>query len=138
MKLYFLTGLPTETDEDTLGIAELARNCVALGRPHTKKASVTVSLGGFVPKPFTPFQWFGQNTTSEPVCRKVGLLRDDPAGARRAAQAARPRRHPRRGSPLPGRSSPRSGHRAGVREGGTFQEWSMSTSRSTAGLDAGG
>ena len=35
MKLYFLTGLPTETDDDTLGIAELARNCVALGRRHT-------------------------------------------------------------------------------------------------------
>ena len=36
MKLYFLIGLPTETDEDTLGIAELARNCVALGRRHTR------------------------------------------------------------------------------------------------------
>jgi hypothetical protein len=48
MKLYFLTGLPTETDEDTLGIAELARNVVALGKQHTKGASVTVSVGGFV------------------------------------------------------------------------------------------
>ena len=36
MKLYFLTGLPTETDEDTLGIAELARNCVAIGKRHTR------------------------------------------------------------------------------------------------------
>ena len=36
IKLYFLTGLPTETDEDTLGIAELARNCVALGRRHSR------------------------------------------------------------------------------------------------------
>ena len=62
MKLYFLTGLPTETDEDTLGIAELARHCVELGKKHNKSASVTVSVGGFVPKPFTPFQWFGQNT----------------------------------------------------------------------------
>ena len=38
MKLYFLTGLPTETDEDTLGIAELARNCVELGKAHHKNA----------------------------------------------------------------------------------------------------
>src|SRR5437763_14182680 len=53
VKLYFLTGLPTETDEDTLGIAELARNCVAIGKKYTKSASVTVSVGGFVPKAFT-------------------------------------------------------------------------------------
>ena len=59
MKLYFLTGLPSEMDEDTLAIADLAENCVAIGQQYTKKASVTVSLGGFVPKPHTPFQWFG-------------------------------------------------------------------------------
>src|SRR5690349_13816848 len=41
VKLYFLTGLPTETDEDTLGIGELARNCVAIGRTYTNRASVT-------------------------------------------------------------------------------------------------
>ncbi len=75
MKLYFLTGLPTETDEDTLGIAALARRCVEIGRRYHKSASVTVSVGGFVPKPFTPFQWFGQNTVAE-LSRKVGLLRD--------------------------------------------------------------
>ncbi|MDH3708219.1 MAG: TIGR03960 family B12-binding radical SAM protein, partial [Acidimicrobiia bacterium] len=57
VKLYFLTGLPTETDDDTLGIAELGRNCVEIGKQHTGSASVTVSVGGFVPKPFTPFQW---------------------------------------------------------------------------------
>src|SRR5690606_13849136 len=53
VKLYFLTGLPTETDADTLGITELARNCAELGRARNKGASVTVSVGGFVPKPFT-------------------------------------------------------------------------------------
>ncbi len=74
MKLYFLTGLPTETDDDTLGIAELARNCVAIGKRSTGRASVTVSLGGFVPKPHTPFQWFGQNTVTE-LQRKVDLVR---------------------------------------------------------------
>ena len=61
VKLYFLVGLPTEMDEDTLGIAELARKVVKVGKQYTKQASCTVSVGGFVPKPHTPFQWFGQN-----------------------------------------------------------------------------
>ena len=75
VKLYFLTGLPTETDEDTLGIAELARQCVAVGRRHTRDASVTASVGGLVPKPQTPFQWFGQVPVAE-MRRRIGLLRD--------------------------------------------------------------
>src|SRR5439155_14200323 len=41
VKLYFLTGLPTETDEDTLGIAELARRCVAVGKQHTGRVTVS-------------------------------------------------------------------------------------------------
>ncbi|MPY96294.1 MAG: TIGR03960 family B12-binding radical SAM protein, partial [Acidimicrobiia bacterium] len=81
VKLYFLTGLPTETDEDTLGIVELARRCVALGDGHRKGTSVTASVGGFVPKPFTPFQWFGQNTVAE-LQRKIGLVRDASRRAR--------------------------------------------------------
>ena len=76
MKLYFLIGLPTETDEDTLGIARMAANCVAIGKRYTSAASVTVSVGGFVPKPFTPFQWFGQNTLEE-LNRKVHMLKDE-------------------------------------------------------------
>tara|TARA_B100000470_G_scaffold211274_1_gene190045 strand:- start:184 stop:1245 length:1062 start_codon:yes stop_codon:yes gene_type:complete len=75
MKLYFLTGLPSEMDDDTLGIADLAQNCVEIGAEYTKKASVTVSLGGFVPKPHTPFQWFGQNEPEE-LQRKVDLVRN--------------------------------------------------------------
>ena len=43
VKLYFLTGLPTEMDEDTLGVAELARNVVEIGRRYTKGASCTAS-----------------------------------------------------------------------------------------------
>src|SRR5437763_7097083 len=61
VKLYFMTGLPTEMDEDTLGVAHLARNCVAIGRRYHKGASVTASLGGFGPKPHTPSQSFGQH-----------------------------------------------------------------------------
>ena len=76
VKLYFLIGLPTEMDEDTLGISELAREVVKIGRKYTKKASATASVGGFVPKAHTPFQWFGQNGVEE-LRRKVFLLRDD-------------------------------------------------------------
>src|SRR6185295_14197110 len=81
VKLYFLTGLPTEMDADTLGIAELAANVVDIGRRYTKQASCTVSVGGFVPKPHTPFQWFGQNGVDE-LGRKIGLLRNAVRGTR--------------------------------------------------------
>ena len=74
VKLYFLTGVPTEMDDDTRGIAELARNVVAIGRRYNKQASCTASIGGFVPKPHTPFQWFGQNGVRE-MHRKIELLR---------------------------------------------------------------
>ncbi len=124
MKLYFLTGLPTETDADTLGIAELARNCVALGRSHVRSPSVTVSVGGFVPKPFTPFQWFGQNTVAE-LRRKIGLLRDD----LRRAKGVQLKWHDPAASLAEGLAS-RGDRRLGAviehvwRRGGTFQEWS--------------
>ena len=124
VKLYFLTGLPTETDQDTLGIAELARNCVELGSTHRRSASVTVSVGGFVPKPFTPFQWFGQNTTVE-LRRKIGLLRHD----LRRARGVRLKWHDPEATLAEGLAS-RGDRRLGPviervwRAGGTFQEWS--------------
>ncbi|MGZ4676307.1 MAG: TIGR03960 family B12-binding radical SAM protein, partial [Acidimicrobiia bacterium] len=123
MKLYFLVGLPTEMDEDTLGIAELARNVVKIGREYTKQASCTVSVGGFVPKAHTPFQWFGQNGVAE-TRRKIDLLRDD---LRRTA--AKVRWHDPEASFAEGISS-RGDRRIGAviervwRAGGTFQEWS--------------
>jgi len=124
VKLYFLTGLPTETDEDTLGIAQLAKNCAALGRSHTSRASVTASVGGFVPKAQTPFQWFGQNTEAE-LRRKVGLLRDATAKVR----GVQLKWHDPRASLAEGIAS-RGDRRIGAviervwRAGGTFQEWS--------------
>jgi hypothetical protein len=124
VKLYFLTGLPSETDEDTLGIAELARNCVDIGRQHTRGASVKVSVGGFVPKPFTPFQWFGQNTVPE-LTRKIGLLRD----ATRKSKGMQLTWHDPKASLIEGLAS-RGDRRLGPvieqvwRQGGTFQEWS--------------
>ena len=65
VKLYFLIGLPTERDEDVLGIAELGARCVEIGRRHQRSVTVVASVGGFVPKPHTPFQWFGQDTVAE-------------------------------------------------------------------------
>ncbi|MEZ5341969.1 MAG: hypothetical protein R2706_11105 [Acidimicrobiales bacterium] len=75
VKLYFLTGLPSETDDDTLGIAELASNCVEIGKKYNKRASATASIGGFVPKPFTPFQWFGQTPRSNSNARSTSFAK---------------------------------------------------------------
>jgi radical SAM superfamily enzyme YgiQ (UPF0313 family) len=124
VKLYFLTGLPTETDEDTLGIAELARQCVAVGRRHTRDASVTASVGGLVPKPQTPFQWFGQVPVAE-MRRRIGLLRD----ATRRERGVALRWHDPEATLVEGLAS-RGDRRVGAviedvwRRGGTFQEWS--------------
>jgi radical SAM family uncharacterized protein len=123
LKLYFLVGVPTEMDDDTRGIAELARNVVAIGRRYTKQASCTASVGGFVPKPHTPFQWFGQNGVRE-LQRKVELLR----GAVRKS-GVQLRWHDPEATFVEGIAS-RGDRRIGRviervwRDGGTFQEWS--------------
>ncbi|WP_315443463.1 TIGR03960 family B12-binding radical SAM protein [uncultured Selenomonas sp.] len=77
VKLYFMMGLPTETDEDIIGIARLAKKVVDLyteirGRRGCK---VTVSVSCFVPKPYTPFQWFGQLSMEE-FQRRQRLLKE--------------------------------------------------------------
>jgi len=124
VKLYFLIGLPTETDEDVLGIARLARTCVEIGRRHHRDVTVTASVGGFVPKPQTPFQWFGQNTIEE-LRRKVGLLKD----AARRTRGLTLRWHDPEATAAEGMVS-RGDRRMGAvvehvwRAGGTFQEWS--------------
>lgn len=140
MKLYFLIGLPTETDDDVLGIAELAKNCAEIGKRYTHRASVTVSIGGFVPKAHTPFQWFGQNTRDE-LRRKIGLLQD----ATRRNGAVNLKWHDADASTAEGVAS-RGDRRLGRviervwREGGTFQEWGehFDLDRWTAALDAEG
>jgi radical SAM family uncharacterized protein len=77
VKLYFMCGLPTETDEDVLEIAELAHSVIRAGRQATGQKDVrcTVSIGGFVPKPHTPFQWAAQ-LDHETTDRRLRLLRD--------------------------------------------------------------
>ncbi len=57
VKLYFMIGLPTETEQDVRAIATLSERVLAVGRRHTKRAQVTISVGSFVPKAHTPFQW---------------------------------------------------------------------------------
>lgn len=66
IKLYFMIGLPTETEEDLAGIAEIARKIVEIHRNSGKggRFTVSVSVSNFVPKAHTPFQWVSQDTTT--------------------------------------------------------------------------
>ncbi|MDR1532513.1 MAG: TIGR03960 family B12-binding radical SAM protein [Clostridiales bacterium] len=76
VKLYFMIGLPTETDEDILGIADLAEKILGVyyKRGGKRQPNVSVSVSSFVPKPFTPFQWEAQNSCEE-FSRKQQLLK---------------------------------------------------------------
>ena len=80
IKLYFMSGLPTERDEDTVGIADLAQKVVNLyyaspDRPKGKSVTVSVSVSCFVPKPFTPFQFEPQEKLEE-LQRRQMLLKE--------------------------------------------------------------
>ncbi len=79
VKLYFMEGLPTETDEDLEGIAKLAERVVDafFENPHRQKGrrpQVTISVSCLIPKPFTAFQWEAQDTMEE-LARKQEFLR---------------------------------------------------------------
>ena len=71
VKLYFMCGLPTETDDDVLQIAALAAKVIETGRQVSGLRDIrcTVSIGGFVPKPHTPFQWAAQLSAEETDAR---------------------------------------------------------------------
>ena len=79
VKLYFMLGLPTETDEDVLGIAEIAAHVMHAWRENASNKNrgvrITVSTSWFVPKPFTAFQWEPQISLEE-YQRRVKLLRE--------------------------------------------------------------
>jgi len=82
VKLYFMVGLPTETDEDVLQVAELAKRVIAKGREVSGRNDIrcTVSIGGFVPKPHTPFQWAAQLdhvTTDDRLKKLRDIVRED-------------------------------------------------------------
>ncbi|GAA4119736.1 TIGR03960 family B12-binding radical SAM protein [Nocardioides fonticola] len=130
VKLYFMCGLPTETDEDVLQIAELAKRVIATGREVSGRNDIrcTVSIGGFVPKPHTPFQWAAQldhETTDE----RLRKLRDDVRADKRYGRAIGFRYHDGKPGIVEGLLS-RGDRRVGRiieevwRDGGRFDGWS--------------
>ncbi|MGO1049452.1 TIGR03960 family B12-binding radical SAM protein [Crossiella sp. CA198] len=78
VKLYFMCGLPTETDEDVLQIARMAKEVIKAGRAASGRKDIrcTISIGGFVPKPHTPFQWAAQ-CDPDTVDDRLRKLRDE-------------------------------------------------------------
>ncbi len=77
IKLYFMIGQPTETDEDVVAIAKLAKRVLTIGKKyHGGKAKVRVGVSTFVPKPHTPFQW-ASLATLEDIRRKQDLMRQE-------------------------------------------------------------
>ncbi len=78
VKLYFMMGLPTETDEDLLGISKIVRHVQAAFREHAKNKArglrINVGISIFVPKAQTPFQWLGQISAEEAARRKEVLM----------------------------------------------------------------
>ena len=131
VKLYFMCGLPTETDEDVLQIADLAKKVIKAGREATGSRDIrcTVSIGGFVPKPHTPFQWAAQADARDGR---------PPAQAAAGARSRRPEVRPGHRLPLPRRQARRSiegllsrgDRRVGAviravwEDGGRFDGWS--------------
>lgn len=130
VKLYFMCGLPTETDEDVLQIGELAKRVIEVGRQVSGRRDIrcTVSIGGFVPKPHTPFQWASQldaATTDE----RLRKLRASVQGDKQYGRAIGFRYH--EGEPgivegLLSRGDRRVGRiiEAVWRDGGRFDGWS--------------
>jgi radical SAM superfamily enzyme YgiQ (UPF0313 family) len=129
VKLYFMCGLPTETDEDVLAIARLAREVIRAGRKASGRRDIrcTVSIGGFVPKPHTPFQWVGQ-APYEVIDRRLTLLRDAVRADREIGRAVGFRYHDGRPGIVEGllaRGDRRVGRviEAVWRDGGRFDGW---------------
>ena len=130
VKLYFMCGLPTETDEDVLQIADLAREVIRAGRAATGSRDIrcTVSIGGFVPKPHTPFQWASQ-LDHESTDARLRLLRDAIRSDREFGKAIGVRYHDGRPGIVEGLLS-RGDRRVGRviaqawRDGARFDGWS--------------
>jgi radical SAM family uncharacterized protein len=145
VKLYFMVGLPTEELEDVLQVAELAKAVIQKGREVTGSNDIrcTVSIGGFVPKPHTPFQWAAQldvDTTDE----RLRQLRDTVRADKRYGRAIGFRYHDGKPGVIEGLLS-RGDRRVGRvieavwRDGGRFDGWSehFSYDRWVASAEAG-
>jgi radical SAM family uncharacterized protein len=130
VKLYFMCGLPTETDEDVLAIGNLAKRVIGTGRKVSGRRDIrcTVSIGGFVPKPHTPFQWAAQ-CDHETVDARLEKLRDAIRGDREYGRVIGFRYHDGKPSIIEGLLS-RGDRRVGAiieavwRDGGRFDGWS--------------
>jgi radical SAM family uncharacterized protein len=130
VKLYFMVGLPTETDEDVLAIAGLAKRVIETGREVSGRRDIrcTVSIGGFVPKPHTPFQWASQLGAEETDAR-LAKLRDALRNEKQYAKAIGFRYHDGKPGIIEGLLS-RGDRRVGRiieqvwRDGGRFDGWS--------------
>jgi len=130
VKLYFMCGLPTETDEDVLQIAELAKRVIETGRQVSGRRDIrcTVSIGGFVPKPHTPFQWCGQ-LGAEATDARLEKLRESIRSDRRYGSSIGFRYHDGKPGIVEGLLS-RGDRRVGPvieqvwRDGGRFDGWS--------------
>ncbi|MFD0202319.1 MULTISPECIES: TIGR03960 family B12-binding radical SAM protein [Saccharothrix] len=130
VKLYFMCGLPTETDDDVLQIAEMAKNVIRAGREVSGRKDIrcTISIGGFVPKPHTPFQWAAQ-CDPDTVDDRLKKLRDAVNSDRALGRNIGMRYHDGKPSLIEGLLS-RGDRRIGLviervwREGGRFDGWS--------------
>ncbi|HEX6344603.1 TIGR03960 family B12-binding radical SAM protein [Umezawaea sp.] len=130
VKLYFMCGLPTETDEDVLQIAEMAKNVIRTGREVSGRKDIrcTISIGGFVPKPHTPFQWAPQ-CDPDTVDSRLAKLRAAINSDRSLGRNIGMRYHDGKPSLIEGLLS-RGDRRIGRviervwREGGRFDGWS--------------
>ena len=130
VKLYFMCGLPTETDEDVLQIADLAKRVIATGREVSGRGDIrcTVSIGGFVPKPHTPFQWAPQ-LDAETTDARLAKLRDAVRSDKKYARAIGFRYHDGKPGIVEGLLS-RGDRRVGRvieqvwRDGGRLDGWS--------------
>ncbi|HZE42058.1 MAG TPA: TIGR03960 family B12-binding radical SAM protein [Stackebrandtia sp.] len=130
VKLYFMCGLPTETDEDVVGIADMAHKVIKAGRQASGNRDIrcTVSIGGFVPKPHTPFQWAAQ-ADPETVDRRLKLLKQAINSEKSLGRAIGYRYHDGRPSLIEGLLSRGDRRVADVirrvwEEGGRFDGWS--------------
>jgi len=130
VKLYFMCGLPTETDDDVLEIATMAKDVIRAGRAATgtKDVRCTVSIGGFVPKPHTPFQWAAQ-ADAETIDRRLKALRAAINGDRNIGKAIGFRYHDGKPGIVEGLLSRGDRRVAAViravwEDGGRFDGWS--------------
>jgi hypothetical protein len=130
VKLYFMCGLPTETDEDVLQIAELAKRVIDTGREVSGRRDIrcTVSIGGFVPKPHTPFQWAAQ-LGAEQTDARLDKLRQAIRSDRRYGSAIGFRYHDGKPGIVEGCSRAATAGSGRVieavwRDGGRFDGWS--------------